>query len=57
MGFIACISNCKYQQNGVCTLKEISSEGVPSDSGCIHYIPKDSSKYDGKILKNKGHTL
>ncbi len=56
MGFIPCTSNCKYQQDGTCSLEQASSIGIVSDSGCIHYVPKEVSEYSfEKIKKDNTH--
>lgn len=55
MGFIPCISECKHQKDGVCTLENAFSGDIASDSGCIHYVPKNLTKYStDKIKKNPG---
>lgn len=51
MGFIPCLSNCKYQKDGVCTLESTVSNSIIYDSGCIHYVPKSAFKYDKKEIK------
>ncbi len=54
MSFIACTSDCKYQHEGSCSLDKATSGGVASDSGCIHYVPKETSKYNkSEIIKKQ----
>ncbi len=56
MSFIACTSNCKYQKDGSCSLEKAGVNGTVSDSSCIHYIPKQTSKYsNNKIKKDSPH--
>ncbi len=52
MSLIACISNCIYQLNGVCSLERAVERGVLSkEAGCIHYVPK-RNKNSAQILNN-----
>lgn len=46
MSLISCSSDCYYQENGYCYLDQVAAVGVPSESGCIHYIPKENPKYN-----------
>ncbi|NLG52883.1 MAG: hypothetical protein GX541_02780 [Clostridiales bacterium] len=48
---IACTTDCVYQHDGCCVLEHAATSGVPSDSGCIHYIPKQVSKYEADGIK------
>lgn len=57
MGFIPCTSNCKYQQDGTCLLEQASSIGTVSNSGCIHYVPKEVSEYSLKKIKKEDANL
>ncbi len=52
MSLIACSSDCLYQENGYCNLNHAAAIGVPSETGCIHYIPKQKLKY-GDIQKER----
>lgn len=52
MTLISCSSDCIYQENGYCNLNQAAAVGVPSESGCIHYIPKQKPKYKIPVKKN-----
>jgi len=47
---IRCSDNCKYQEDGLCGLKNVNSATVTSsineinESGCIYYKPKNQRK-------------
>lgn len=45
MSFIPCICDCVYQNDGVCSLEQAGRMGISSDSGCIHYVPKNLPEY------------
>ncbi|MEG2378347.1 MAG: hypothetical protein RSC43_08345 [Clostridia bacterium] len=55
MSFIACTSSCVYQHDGCCNLEQAASGGVTSDTGCIHYVPKNGAKYDDFIAKKSSN--
>ena len=58
MSFIPCTSDCKYQSDGSCSLEKAVCGGIASDSGCIHYVPKETSKYSkNEIKKENPHTF
>ncbi|GHV12458.1 hypothetical protein FACS1894219_05390 [Clostridia bacterium] len=60
--FIRCADNCKYQEDGVCGLKNtagaISSSGNGNaDTGCVYYKPKnraDLNTNDNGIVTAEG---
>jgi len=54
MTLISCVSDCVYQRNGYCTLGQAASNGIPSDDGCIHYVPKQHGKYKTAKKKKEG---
>lgn len=57
MSYIACTSDCKYQKEGSCSLEKAGLNGTASDSSCIHYVPKQTSKYStNEIKKDSSHT-
>jgi hypothetical protein len=55
---IRCSDNCKFQEDGLCGLKNIYSAAVASsaneinDSGCIYYKPKNQRKQVPHNQKN-----
>jgi hypothetical protein len=55
---IRCSDNCKFQEDGLCGLKNIYSATVTSsvneinDSGCIYYKPKNQRKQVPDNQKN-----
>lgn len=57
MSLITCTSGCIYQTDGICTLDTVSNIGTPSNSGCIHYIPKNKYEYDKGAVKIKNKPL
>ncbi|MHB9057152.1 MAG: hypothetical protein ACYC2P_13565 [Paludibacteraceae bacterium] len=45
MSYIACTSNCVYQQEGCCALERAGSVGMPEGSdSCVHFVPKRKNK-------------
>lgn len=52
MSFIPCASNCKYQLDGACSLQQAGLRGTTSESGCIHYIPKEVTEYSKVEIKS-----
>ena len=55
---IRCSDNCKYQEDGLCGLKNIysaSAAGNPNEineSGCLYYKPKSKKKQTPDNQKN-----
>lgn len=45
MSFIACTSNCVYQQDGCCTLEHTAPRGdaIKPQDNCIHFIQKNNN--------------
>lgn len=56
MSYIACISDCVYQKDGVCCLERAASVNSPisKSNACIHYIKKKQEQR--KQTKIKAHT-
>lgn len=46
MSFIPCTQNCKFQDEGLCTLSQAQSVGqaVPNDA-CLNFTPKLSNQH------------
>ncbi len=45
MSYIPCSANCKYQNDGLCSLNHAGAAGVQNssnDNGCLHYVPRNS---------------
>ncbi len=40
---IPCSEKCLYQEEGLCTLTQVTSSGTPID-GCPHYLEKGEKK-------------
>ena len=57
MSLISCSSDCFYQENGYCNLNQAAAVGVPSETGCIHYIPKEKPTYNHMRKKEGTSTL
>lgn len=53
MTLISCNSNCIYEENGYCNLNQAAAVGVDSETGCIHYIPKEKPKYKAEEKKKE----
>ena len=55
---IRCSDSCKFQEDGLCGLKNVSSTSVSSsanevnESGCIYYKPKNQRKQVPDNQKN-----
>ena len=46
MSFIPCTQNCKFQDEGLCTLAQAQTTGqaVPNDA-CLNFTPKLSNQH------------
>lgn len=47
MSYIPCSANCRYQNDGLCSLNHASAVGATNvqsvyDNGCLHYVPRNS---------------
>ncbi len=46
MSYIPCSANCKFQNDGLCSLNHAGAAGatnsVSNDNGCLHYVPRSS---------------
>ena len=56
MSFIPCTQNCKFQDEGLCTLAQAQAAGqaVPNDA-CLNFTPKLSNQH-GDSLTNIAHS-
>ena len=55
MSFIPCTQNCKFQDEGLCTLAQAQTAGqaVPNDA-CLNFTPRLSNQH-GDGLANVPH--
>lgn len=46
MSFIPCTQNCKFQDEGLCTLAQAQAMGqaVPNDA-CLNFTPRQSNQH------------
>ncbi len=45
MSYIPCSANCRYQNDGLCSLNQASSaayNAADDNNGCLHYVPRNS---------------
>lgn len=47
MSYIPCSANCRFQNDGLCSLNYASAVGgtgaqQSNDNGCLHYVPRNS---------------
>ncbi len=47
MSYIPCSANCRFQNDGLCSLNYASAVGGTdaqqnNDNGCLHYVPRNS---------------
>ena len=55
MSFIPCTQNCKFQDEGLCTLAQAQAvdQAVPNDA-CLNFTPKQSNEHSNG-LTNVAH--
>lgn len=56
MSLIPCTQNCKYQNEGLCTLAQAPSlvnQAVPNDA-CLNFTPRESNQH-GNGFPNIAH--
>lgn len=45
MSYIPCSANCRYQNDGLCSLNHAAAAtnaATDNDNGCLHYVPRNS---------------
>ena len=47
MSYIPCSADCRYQNDGLCSLDQIgvgayNAVSKDNDNGCLHYVPRNS---------------
>lgn len=50
MSFIPCTQNCKFQDEGLCTLAQAQAvnQAVPNDA-CLNFTPKPSNQHSNGL--------
>lgn len=46
MSYIPCSKDCRFQNDGLCSLDHASAvsaaDSLQNDNGCLHYVPRNS---------------
>ncbi len=50
MSLIVCTDPCVYQKDGYCSLSRAASAGEPGRSGCVNFVPVQTSQQSGHSL-------
>ncbi len=48
MSYIPCGSDCIYQEEGLCNLRQAGSPGIPGDAACVYFVQRSGAKNSGK---------